>query len=88
MKLILTIIGDNDNEPVSRSLIEAGFRVTRMASTGGMLRRGYTTLMIGVQNDMVDQAIAIIDKSTSPPAEPGGKRATLFILPVDNFTQI
>jgi uncharacterized protein YaaQ len=88
MKLILTIIDDHDNESVSHSLIEAGFRVTRIASTGGVLRRGYTTLMIGLQEDRVDQAIEIIDKSTSPPAEPDAKRATLFVLPVVSFTQI
>lgn len=88
MKLILTIIGDHDSEAVSHGLIEAGFRVTRMASTGGFLRRGSTTFMIGVQDEGVDQAIAIIDKNTTPPAEPGGKRATLFVLSVHNFTQI
>ena len=35
MKLIIAIIRDIDNDPVSQNLIAAGFRVTRIASTGG-----------------------------------------------------
>lgn len=88
MKLILTIISDNDNEPVSHALITAGFRVTRAASTGGFLRRGSTTLMIGVTDDQVQAAIEVIRQSVSPAVDPDVHRATLFVLPVDNFTQI
>jgi len=88
MKLIITIISDNDNDPVTQALIVAGFRVTRVASTGGFLRRGSSTLMIGVMDDKVDAAIEVIRKSVSPPQEPGMKRATLFVLNVEHFTQI
>ena len=48
MKLILAVIRDIDSESVIRTLIKAGYRVTRLASTGGFLRRGNMTLMIGV----------------------------------------
>lgn len=88
MKLILTILNDNDNEPVSQALITSGFRVTRIASTGGFFRRGSSTLMIGVADDKVDEAIGVIRQSVSPAAEPGGNRATLFVVNVENFTQI
>jgi len=88
MKMILAILRDSDSEPVSRALIDDDFRVTRIASTGGFLRRGSSTLMIGVADDQVDQAIELIKRSTAPPPEPGIKRATLFVLDVDHFTQI
>ncbi|OGO37978.1 MAG: hypothetical protein A2W35_00580 [Chloroflexi bacterium RBG_16_57_11] len=88
MKLILTIISDNDNDPVTQALIVSGFRVTRIASTGGFLRRGSSTLMIGVTDEKLDDAIQVIHKSVSPPQEPGMKRATLFVLNVEHFTQI
>jgi uncharacterized protein YaaQ len=88
MKLIVVILRDNDNEPVSQGLIQQGFRVTRIASTGGFLRRGMSTLMIGVEDDRVEQAIAVIRQSAAQPVEPGMRRATLFILPVENYTQI
>jgi uncharacterized protein YaaQ len=88
MKLILTVISDNDNDPVTQALIEAGFRVTRVASTGGFLRRGSSTLMIGVADDKVDAAIKVIGNSVSPAQEAGMKRATLFVLNVEHFLQI
>jgi uncharacterized protein YaaQ len=88
MKLVLAIIRDSDNDAVSQGLISAGFRVTRVASTGGFLRRGSSTLMIGVADEKVDEAIEVVRESASPPIEPGMKRATLFVLPVENFTQV
>jgi uncharacterized protein YaaQ len=88
MKLIITIISDNDNDPVTQALIVAGFRVTRVASTGGFLRRGSSTLMIGVTDDKVEAAIDVIRQNVSPTQEAGMKRATLFVINVEHFTQI
>jgi len=88
MKLIIAIISDADNEPVSQALITDGFRVTRISSTGGFLRRGQSTLMIGVADEKVDKAIQIIRNSLPPTADPSIKRATLFVLNVEDFSQI
>ena len=88
MKMIIAIIRDIDSEPVSESLINNGFRVTRVASTGGFLRRGSTTLMIGVGEDKVSDAIQIIKDSSTEPDESGTKRATLFVLNVEHFSQV
>jgi uncharacterized protein YaaQ len=88
MKLIITVISDNDNDPVTTALITAGFRVTRVASTGGFFRRGSSTLMIGVSDERVDEAIDVIRNSVSPAQEAGMKRATLFVLNVEHFVQI
>ncbi len=88
MKMIVAIIRDHDNEPVSNALINAGFRVTRIASTGGFLRRGSSTLMIGTDPDKVEQAIQLIRDNTSVLDDQGQKRATLFVLDVKEFTQV
>lgn len=88
MKLILTILSDNDSENVSHALIAGGFRVTRIASTGGFFRRGSTTLMIGVADDQVDAAISTIRSGLPRAAEGSERRATLFVVPVESFTQI
>ena len=88
MKLIITIISDADNEPVSQALITGGFHVTRISSTGGFLRRGQSTLMIGIADERVDEAIQVIRDSLPPVADPSIKRATLFVLNVEEFTQI
>ena len=88
MKMIIAIIRDNDYDSVSQALLAEGLRVTRIASTGGFLRRGSSTLMIGLDDDKVDQGIEIIRENTSQPDEPSGKRATIFVLNVSKFTQV
>ena len=88
MKLIITIVSDQDNEPVSRALIGKDFRVTRIASTGGFFHRGSSTLMIGVNDEKVEEAIQLIRNTATPSTEPGIPRATFYVLNVENFTQI
>ena len=88
MKLIIAILRDEDSEPVSQALITGGYRVTRIASTGGFLRKGSTTLMIGVEDEKVDGAIQVVQENLSQSVELGLKRATLFVLKVDRFTQL
>jgi uncharacterized protein YaaQ len=87
MKLILAIVRDADSEPVTTALTSADFRVTRVASTGGLLRRGMTTLLIGLEADQVDPAIQVLKKTCTQPAE-GEKRATVFVVPVEKYEQI
>ena len=88
MKMIIAIIRDSDNDSVSQGLVTNGFRVTRIASTGGFLRRGSSTLMIGVEDDKVDAAIQVLKDNTTLPEEIGAKRVTLFVIPVEHFTQV
>ena len=88
MKLIIAIIRDSDNEPVSRALTSADYRVTCVASTGGFLRRGSSTLLIGVEDERVERALEIIRESCTPPTDPNVKRATIFVLKVDQYTHL
>jgi uncharacterized protein YaaQ len=87
MKLIIAILRDNDNDPVSHALTAANLRVTLIASSGGFLHKGLTTLLIGLEDDQVDPALEIIRKNVSPASEPNQKRATVFVVKVDQFTQ-
>jgi uncharacterized protein YaaQ len=88
MKMIIAILKDTDTDAVAHALISAGFRATRVATTGGFLRRGSTTLMIGLDDEKVEQAIQLIRDSCAPPEEVGMKRATVFVLKVDHFAQV
>ena len=88
MKMIITILSDEDSEPVSQALIKNGYRVTRIASTGGFLRRGSSTLMIGLEKEKVEPAIEVIRNNVTPSIDPNIKRATLFVLNVEDYTQI
>ncbi|MEF2279692.1 cyclic-di-AMP receptor [Deinococcus sp. YIM 134068] len=51
MKLVLAVIQDADAAALVRVLSENAFEVTKLASTGGFLREGNTTLMIGVPDE-------------------------------------
>ncbi len=88
MKLIFAILPDEDTENVSQNLITSGFRVTRIASTGGFWRRGNTTLMIGVEDDKVDDAIKIMKDIRAQAADPGQHYVTLFVLNVAHYDHL
>jgi len=88
MKLIIAIIKDEDNDNVSRALTKENFRVTFIASTGGFLRSGRSTLLIGVDDDKVSTALDVVRKSCKRPNQTDEKRATIFVLNVDQFTQL
>lgn len=60
MKLILAIVSNDDSASVSSSLTKANFSVTRLATTGGFLRSGNTTMIVGTQDDKTEEAIEII----------------------------
>ncbi|MGI6082800.1 MAG: cyclic-di-AMP receptor [Limnochordia bacterium] len=60
MKLIVAVIQDEDAVPLMKALTAQKHRATKLASTGGFLLRGNTTLMIGVQDDEVDSVLEII----------------------------
>ncbi len=87
MKLIFAVVRDADADPVTQALTSGNFRVTRVASTGGLLRRGMTTLLIGVEAEQVDAAIRTLHK-TCAPAGAHEKRAIIFVVPVERFEQI
>ena len=54
MKLVLAVIQDADASALMRVLSEHAFEVTKLASTGGFLREGNTTLMIGVSDERME----------------------------------
>ena len=60
MKLLVFVTSNHAADPTVDALVEQGFRVTRLASTGGFLRKGNTTLLVGVEEAHVDQAIKIV----------------------------
>ena len=64
MKLVFAIVSNDDGNLVMRELNKAGFSVTKMASTGGFLRAGNTTLLVGTEEESVQNAVDIISKNS------------------------
>lgn len=61
MKLILTIVQDADATKLQTALSERGLRSTKLASTGGFLREGNTTLIVGVEDHEVVMVKTVIN---------------------------
>jgi len=80
MRLIVAIVQDEDASRLVSSLMNEGFGVTKLATTGGFLRAGNTTLLVGVEDDRFDGAMGVIEKvcksrkqiATSPSPMSGG----------------
>lgn len=93
-KLIIAVVQNEDADAVVDALLEDEFRATRLASTGGFLRRGNTTLMIGADQEQVDRVLELIRshaRSGSAPAEGGGSApaaATVFVLDLEEYQRL
>ena len=62
MKLIIAIVQDEDASRLISSLMNEGYSATKLATTGGFLRSGNTTLLLGVDDNKFDGAMAVIEK--------------------------
>ena len=62
MKLIIAIVQDEDASRLINNLMTEGYRVTKLATTGGFLRAGNTTLLTGVADDQLDRCLGIVEK--------------------------
>ena len=62
MKLVIAIVQDEDASRLMSNLMNEGYSVTKLATTGGFLRAGNTTLLLGVDDNKYDGAMAIIEK--------------------------
>ena len=63
MKLIVAVVQDEDSIRLINKLMEHGFGATKLATTGGFLRSGNTTLLTGVEDDKLDEAMKLIEST-------------------------
>lgn len=61
MKLVLAIVQDDDAMDLIEELTDKNFRVTKLATTGGFLKSGNTTLMMGVEKEAVKDVVKVIE---------------------------
>jgi len=97
VKLLLTIVRDDDATGVVDALTEHGFGVTRLTSTGGFLRMGNTVLLSGIEDDQLDEVLEIMRAHTEihvvPPSsrvteETQVRRAVVFILGMEGIVKL
>jgi uncharacterized protein YaaQ len=81
MKLVIAIVQDEDVDALLGGLRDARFGATKIGSSGGFLRSGNSTVLIGVEEGQVDAVLDIIQQHChrrtqlalpySPALEPG-----------------
>ncbi len=62
MKLVIAIVHERDKHRLADRLIDAGFTFTKLGSTGGFLRQGNATLLIGVEEDNVSAVLDLVNE--------------------------
>lgn len=60
MKMIFAVVSDEDGNVLADTLNRDGFGATKLCSSGGFLKSGNTTFIIGTDDDKVEQALGII----------------------------
>ena len=81
MKLVIAIVQDEDTDALTQALIAAGYRFTKVSTTGSFLRTGNTSLLIGIEDAQVPSVLNILRRTCrrrtqiavpySPALEPG-----------------
>lgn len=77
MKLIVAIINNDDSPSVLSELSSKGYGATKLSTSGGFLRAGNSTLLIGTEDEKVDDVISIISEFSS--------RRTQMVTPSPSF---
>jgi len=90
MKLVIAVVQDDDVEDLVETLVREKVYSTKLASTGGFLREGNTTLLIGVEKEKVDLVISIIKdicksrkQTFTTPIPPTGSAGVYIPYPID-----
>src|SRR5699024_189552 len=85
MKLIIAVVQDKDSNRLITSLSGGNFQTTKLATTGGFLKEGNRILMVGCEDENVDDALASIKDNWSQreqmvaPISPMGGSADSYI---------
>jgi uncharacterized protein YaaQ len=85
MKMIIAIMNDEDSDGVTHALTNASYRVTTVASTGGFLRRGLSTLICAFEDEKLPEALNVIRGQFPPAKDDAQKRCSLFVLNVAEY---
>ena len=94
MKLIIAIVNDDYINKVIKVLMKNKVRTTKLSSTGGFLKAGNTTLLMGVEDENIDSVVDMIKhECKSTKVQKGDEEITvsganLFIMDIDKYLKI
>ena len=94
MKLVIAIVQNEFSTKVIKGLMDNKYRTTKLSSTGGFLKSGNTTLLIGVEDENVDEVVRVIEEKCKSVKFQKDKdeinigAANIFILDILDFKKI
>lgn len=88
MKLVIAVVQDRDAGPIIDALVQREYRSTRINTQGGFLRRGNATLLIGVEDEQVDDVLTVVRDNIHQGADQRTGAGTAFVLNVARFVRV
>lgn len=86
MKLIIAIVQDEDASKLLSKLMQKGFGVTKLATTGGFLKAGNTTLLLGVEEERLEEAIRVVESVCKSRKQMSTATTSVGSMPHGEFT--
>ena len=89
MKLVMAIYPEELSTTILDTLMGAQYRATLISTTGGWLRKGNATLMVGVEAHQVDDVLNRIETCCVGRGQrPDEACATVFVLDVEKYQRV
>jgi len=88
IKMVLAVIDKDDAHDVISNLSKKGFSITRLSTTGGFLRSGNVTILVGVDDEKTPEVIDLIKQHSQSrtrqiPTIIGNEASYLSPMPVE-----
>lgn len=91
MKLIIVVLDNENSKRITKILLAQKLRATKLASSGGFLSLGNTTLLIGAEDERVEEVISLIDKehkNKDKNTREDDSKIHIFVMPIDDYVRI
>ncbi|NMA48916.1 MAG: hypothetical protein GX947_04000 [Tissierellia bacterium] len=91
MKLIIVVLDNENSKKITKALLSQKVRATKLASSGGFLGLGSTTLLVGAEDERVDEIISLISKEhidKDKKTEKDDPKINIFVVPIDDYIRI
>ncbi|BFL76739.1 hypothetical protein GKF99_00105 [Finegoldia sp. BIOML-A2] len=87
MKLIVVIMEDDLSHILSKELLENKISSTKLSSTGGFLKKGNTTMLIGTDVEKEQSILDLIKKvcDENDIESDNESKANIFVMDLEDF---
>jgi uncharacterized protein YaaQ len=88
--MLLSVLDDKSAGRVADALVQRKFGVTRVNTVGGFLKRGNATLLVGVEEGQIDEALSLMRAAYAQGSAPAsdGPSGPVFVLAVEQVQRI